>query len=452
MRITTYSIKEPPRGRPHRATCRAGPLQWLFTLVPASAVSIVLVSFPLNVVGETAVAKAPVAVQEPSLAENLLPDGQLSLTWMDQPHKGRALSGMRKRIQAQIEYLTTTHRQELQQWFDRAEPHLPLMKFIFREEGLPEDLVYLALIESGLDLTAVSGANAVGPWQFTPSTARSYGLTTDGWIDERRDLLKSTIAAAQYLKHLYRRFGSWPLALASYNTGPTRVRQAMRDANSSDYWRLTARHGIHQETRDYVPRFIASAVIAGNRAAFGFSRQAAAPPEYDEIFVGRSTDLSLLARHTGSSYEAIRALNPELRRRETPPDRYAYRIRLPKSTRNISLASFIPLADDRRVRAVQHHLAAGSRRQALPQHEFTTGSAVLQREAIGIRRMATHPLSAIGPRQRSAKSDTILPSLLQYKKIARSHRAKTGRFEITLLQRINYSVAPPDGRSLGGRD
>jgi hypothetical protein len=432
---------------PHRSVA----LHWSASLVSAVAVSVFLAMTSRDSMGATSYRGGPESDHQPSLSRNLPSINRLYPAWLDRPHTKRTRSAMRNRVQAEIDYLTTTGRNELQLRFDRADAHLPLMQFLFRAEGLPEDLAYLALIESGFDHTAVSEADAVGTWQFTPSTAEQFGLRTDTWVDERRDLLKSTNAAARYLKGLYRRLGSWPLALASYNTGPTRVRQAMRGANSSDFWRFTTRHRIYRETREYVPRFIASVIIAQNRETFGFFRRAGVYPAYDEVLVGRSTDLHLLARYAGSTYEEIMALNPELRRQETPPDRYAYRMRLPKGERTVPVAAFTPLTDTWQVRWMRHHGIERRVHPTPPRVKNATVDATMQRSVVGAK-MSSPPPAAIRSRQRGLGRETIQPGLHRQKKTARSHRAGTGRSETALLQRTLFCVSPADGRSLGGRD
>lgn len=420
MKTDNYIIPESPGGQQNLTACRRKQPRWFFILVISAAASILLGMIPLKALGNVHIESAfETALQSP-LPGEFPHNGERFLAWIDNPRRKTALSDMRTSIRAQLEYLTTNGRPELQRRFARAEPHLPSMKRIFREEGLPEDLVYVALIESGFELTAVSGANAVGPWQFTIPTARSYGLRIDRWVDERRDLLKSTNAAARYLKDLYERFGSWPLALASYNTGPTRVRQAMRNNNSSDFWHLKALHQIHKETRHYVPRFIAYSIIAGNRKAFGFSLHAVPLLEHDEVLVGRSADLHLLALSSGVSYEAIRGLNPEIRRGKTPPDQNAYRIRLPKGARTIIPAALAPTADERQVRWMQPD-PEGQHISAAPvPRDHTNPLPVHQGKVIGSRKTAAPPPPAIALKSRTAGSDAVLPAMLRTKKIARS--------------------------------
>ncbi|HEY6010088.1 MAG TPA: lytic transglycosylase domain-containing protein [Nitrospirota bacterium] len=151
-------------------------------------------------------------------------------------------------VENHIEYFKTRGRDVFQIWLDRSARYIPVMKEIFRSKNLPEDLVYVAMIESGFNPYAVSWARAVGAWQFMPATGKLYGLKIDWWIDERKDPIKSTIAAADHLKDLHNLFGSWPLALASYNAGAGKVQRAVLRTRSDDFWDLKASRYIRKET------------------------------------------------------------------------------------------------------------------------------------------------------------------------------------------------------------
>ncbi len=174
-------------------------------------------------------------------------------------------------VENHLEYFKTRGRDVFQRWLDRSARYIPVMKDIFREKNLPEDLVYVAMIESGFNPYAVSWAKAVGPWQFMPATGKLYGLKIDWWIDERKDPVKSTYAAAEHLKDLHNLFGSWPLALASYNAGAGKVQRAVLRTRSDDFWDLKASRYIRKETKNYVPKFMAATIIAKNPESYGFS-------------------------------------------------------------------------------------------------------------------------------------------------------------------------------------
>ena len=183
-----------------------------------------------------------------------------------------------------------------------------MMKEVFKREGMPEDLVYVAMIESGFQMHARSFANAVGPWQFISGTGRRYSLRIDQWIDERKEPLKATMAAALYLKELSSIFnGDWYLAAAGYNAGENKILRAIDMYNTSDFWELSRGSYLKRETKEYVPKLLAAAIIAKDPAHYGFSDVAYLPPiEFDTVKIPTRTNLELAAKLAGTSYENIR--------------------------------------------------------------------------------------------------------------------------------------------------
>lgn len=175
------------------------------------------------------------------------------------------------RVEHWIDYFCGRGRVYFQRYLERSEFFIPYIVPILKQNGLPEDLVYLAMIESGFNNLARSHAKAVGPWQFISATGMRYGLSVNWWIDERRDIEKSTLAAAQYLKDLYQMFQSWELAAAAYNAGEAKVARAVQRFGTRDFWAIARHRFLRQETRDYVPKIIAAALISKNRTQFGFA-------------------------------------------------------------------------------------------------------------------------------------------------------------------------------------
>lgn len=173
-------------------------------------------------------------------------------------------------VEKWIDYFTGRGRKHMVKYLERSEHFIPFIHPLLRQYGLPEDLVFLAMIESGFNNTARSTAKAVGPWQFIPATGKRYGLSVNWWVDERRDTRKSTLSAAAYLKDLYEMFHSWELAAASYNAGEAKLARAIRRYGTADFWALTRHRFLRPETRDYVPKIIAAALIGKNRTQFGF--------------------------------------------------------------------------------------------------------------------------------------------------------------------------------------
>jgi len=234
-------------------------------------------------------------------------------------------------------------------WLSRSGQYLEMMKEILRKKDVPEDIVFLSLIESGFNPNAYSIARAVGPWQFIASTAKRYGLEIDWWKDERRDPVKSTEAAADYLKDLYGMFGSWNLAMAAYNAGEGKILRAIKRSKADDYWDLLGTKHIRNETKEYVPKFIAASLIATNPKEFGFDDiEYREPLNYDEVELDSPMDLAVAAECAGTELEVIKKLNPELRRWCTPPDVQKYTLKIPEGTRDSFLEKLSSIPEEDR--------------------------------------------------------------------------------------------------------
>lgn len=232
-------------------------------------------------------------------------------------------------VERNVRYFQTAIRDRFQRALDRFYPYEPLVERIFAELGLPHDLVYLSLVESGFNPLAYSRARASGPWQFMKSTGRMYGLKVNWYVDERRDPMRSTVAAAHHLRDLYDQFGSWPLALAAYNAGAGKISRAIQKAGTRDFWKIAQTRYIRRETRQYVPKFMATTIIATNPARFGFRVSEQAVHQYDEVHLNKSVHLRSLAKETGIPFEELRRLNPELRRSIVPPEKGGYDVKVP---------------------------------------------------------------------------------------------------------------------------
>jgi membrane-bound lytic murein transglycosylase D len=257
--------------------------------------------------------------------------------------------GLLAPVARDVQYFSITVKKHFQLWLARSGKYMSLMKSILRENYMPEDLVFLALIESGFNPKAYSLAQASGPWQFIRGTAARYGLRVDKWVDERRDPVKSTVAAAAYLKDLYGMFGSWPLAMASYNAGEGNVARAInRTGGVQDFWKLRQTRYMPSETKDYVPKFIAARMIAQNPDNFGFKDlEYDQPFVFEEVQLDHCTDLRTVALCCGVSVEEIKDLNPELIKGCTPPNR-TYTLRIPKGKKEQFLAAYNALPKNER--------------------------------------------------------------------------------------------------------
>jgi len=241
---------------------------------------------------------------------------------------------LNRRVLAYVQLFQGRLHEFIENGMRRGSQYLPMIQRIFSEQGLPPDLAYVALVESAFRPEAISRASARGVWQFMKGTALENGLRHDWYIDERADPEKATLAAANYLKTLAETFdGDWQLALASYNSGPGRVQQAIRRVGRSDFWSLAAKpRALPRETREYVPMILAAIVIARNPAQYGFSFESEEGPAFETVRLPKPVDLKHVAEWTGTPVATLRSLNPELRRPMTPLKDADYALRVPVGT------------------------------------------------------------------------------------------------------------------------
>lgn len=222
-------------------------------------------------------------------------------------------------------------RAHMRAWLERSGRYEAMIRRTFREADLPEDLLFVAMVESGFDPTIESPAGAVGMWQFVESTGRDYGLEVDRWVDERRSPEAATRAAVGFFRDLYGRLGSWPLSLAAYNMGYGALLRSIRKYNSNDFWLLSrVEAGLPYETLVYVRKVMACAIVAHNPERFGLGDvQKDAPADTVLVNVPGGTGLGRLARAASMSKSELEELNPEIRRGRMPPDVAEYALRLP---------------------------------------------------------------------------------------------------------------------------
>jgi membrane-bound lytic murein transglycosylase D len=258
-----------------------------------------------------------------------------------------------ERIDFFIDFLKGERYDDFKEWLERVGKYGPMIRAELAARGMPQDLLYLAIIESGLDPNAYSSAHAAGIWQFIEETGERYGLEVSDYVDERRDPVKATGAALTYLQEMHERFDSYFLAAAGYNTGENRVGRVMREVTGSergadeDYWRINDR--LPRETRDYVPLMIAAGHIAKDPGAHGFPElNFQEPLRFDVVNVPGGTSLEDVAQAAGVSVEEVVDLNPHLVRQQTPPDR-DWGVRVPEGSDRTFAANWAADATGSRV-------------------------------------------------------------------------------------------------------
>ncbi len=238
-----------------------------------------------------------------------------------------------------VQYYKTAGRKQFMRWLVRGEAIKKMVQPILHEGGIPMEFFYLAMIESGFSNSASSRVRATGTWQFMRGTAQLYGLKINHWVDERRDPVKSTIAAANYLKDLYADLGDWHLAMAAYNAGPGKIRKAMRLGGTKDFWKLADTRNLAKETKNYVPKVLAAILLSTDAKANGFDCQGVENSDDTlpdtAVIVKRPVKLDELAHELGLPLKTLIQWNPELIHSITPPSKSGYSLRLASAYANM---------------------------------------------------------------------------------------------------------------------
>lgn len=282
---------------------------------------------------------------------------------------------MNPMVEQWIKFFTGRGREYFHRWLARSTRYIPPFRDILKEEGLPVDTVYLSMIESGFNAQAFSRAKASGPWQFMSGTGKRFGLRIDGWIDERRDFIKATHAAARYLKELHTQFGDWYLAWAGYNAGGGKMNKAVRKYDTKDFFEMTSdkRRYLRAETKNYVPKLIAAAVIAKSPKRFGFTDVAFLHPwEFDTIEVDGPVDLRFAAQAAGCDLDTMREMNSALKHGVTPPGQ-KYNLRIPRGSREQFLAKLAEVAPKTKT---EYRVHSGRRGESVASIASRYGSTV----------------------------------------------------------------------------
>ncbi|MEC7981074.1 MAG: LysM peptidoglycan-binding domain-containing protein [Candidatus Neomarinimicrobiota bacterium] len=302
-----------------------------------------------------------------------------------------------KKVDQFIDYFKTKGRPQFEIWLDRLDVYGPVLSKIIEQNNLPPELLYLAMIESGLNPKAHSKAAATGMWQFIYSTGKIYGLKRNWYIDERRDPEKSTKAAMAYLSTLYNEFDNWYLALAAYNSGENRVRRATKLHQTSDFWQL---HSLPRETRNYMPYFLAATIMAKNPQDYGFTkkRKRKKSYSYDIVTIEKSADLTVLARAAGTSFKNLQALNPELRQSATPSE--TYKLKIPYGSKDKFIKNYNALPENERFapQFISHKVRNGeslwyiARKYRVSQSDLMAVNKIRNRNMLRIGQKLTIPV------------------------------------------------------------
>ncbi len=358
-----------------------------------------------------------------------------------------------------IQAYQTTRRREFERGLSRMPYYLDLYKSMFRNAGLPEDLAYLALIESGFNYRAYSRARARGIWQFIYSTGRKYGLRINWWLDERGDFIRSAEAAIQYLKELYTQFQDWWLVLAAYNAGEGRIARTLQRTGSKNFWDLLKSGKLPRETRNYVPAFLAALIIAKNPEAFGFTPSEKTPLSWKTVTIKGGVSLRTIARVTGIPYETLKMLNGGLRRGYIPPG-INYKLRVPAETDDTLFARLEKLPRHQASDTIVHRIRRGetlyrlSRRYGVPLHVLLEVNHLSKRSILRIGQKIYIPVLRYRSRRTSQKH--MARSLRKSRKRFQSHNgyhivrkgetlhsiARRYGTSVNMLRKYNPSVHP----------
>jgi membrane-bound lytic murein transglycosylase D len=364
-----------------------------------------------------------------------------------------------ERVEDWIDFLTGRNRDRTALWLERSGKYGPMIQAELRERGMPEDLLYLALIESGFSPKAYSSAAASGIWQFIAETGKRYGLEVNGEVDERRDPVKSTHAALDYLGELHDRFGSWYLAAAAYNTGENRVGRIMREMYGTErgtdehFWKIA--HRLPRETRDYVPLMLAAGHIAKEPAKYGFTELAYQQPlAFDVAWVPGAIALADVARSIDIATDSLADLNPHLVDGATPRGR-AWPVRLPDGTSKLFAVQFPTIYREARLAMAKRE----AERATLPTHRVLRGetlSHIAKRYGVSVASLQSAN-GNISPRRLRVGQVVRVPSTGGAARVASAsaesyHSVRNGESLWTIARR--YDVSTSELRAwnrLGGR-
>jgi membrane-bound lytic murein transglycosylase D len=337
-------------------------------------------------------------------------------------------------------------RGTIQVGLERVGRYQPMIAQILKEEGVPQDLLYLCQAESAFKPRALSRAKAKGMWQFIPSRGKEYGLRQTWWIDERSDPEKSTRAAARHLKDLYQQFGDWYLAMAAYNAGPVRITRAMAKTGADNFWSLANKRALPRETINYIPNILALTIIGKNPEKYGFNVESEPPMETERVTVDKATDLRVIAEAIELPLEELRALNAHVLRWTTPPDDPEFELVLPKGYGDKFTSQIASLPESKRVLFREHVVRKGDTLGAIAKkygssvQELRQANNLKAKTPLRAGQTMIIPMSGINPPQVASNAGTRAISTSARQTTGSSYTVRKGDTLSKIAARFKVSV------------